>query len=294
MQELTYVNLVGEELVFGGSRPLILAGIKGTEAAGVSRKTLKGSMQDGDRTVSLKRDARKVDITFNLMSDNRTAFYRTRARLSTALSAGNGFDRKTGSRAKIIYRNDFGKWWTWAVPGKMPQWPKRIQDIHPNIKMSFDCDSAFWFSMDENTADFSVSNGGFRFPFQLPLRFGSRRLETRVFNYGFAPAPVKITAYGEGERPTLLNRTTGARISFVEPLPHGAVLEINTDPEDLYVMVDEHDGEGWKNAYGYLDAATPISEFNLLPGENIIVYKSSDASTKTTITMTWIDLFEGV
>ncbi len=292
MQELTYVNLAGEAVTFGGFPPFVLESVKGTEAAGVDRKTLKAAFQDGARTVSALREDRSVDVTFHLLTYGRSELYRERARLSSVLSVGKGFDRDRGERARIIYQNDYGTWWTWALPGKMPAWPKRIQDIHASVKVSFDCDSPYWFAMEENSGSFESSNEGLKLPFAFPVQFGARNREAALINNGHAPAPLRIAVYGEGEKPTLNNLTTGAQIILVEPIPQGAVLHISTDPEDLYVQLETE--EGISNAYGFLDVTTPISDFFLAPGVNQIAYEATGPEAKTRVALSWRDRLEGV
>ena len=293
MQELQYINLAGEAVTFGSRPPFVFCGVTGTGNANIERRTLRGSMQNGERTVSLLRQGRLLNVTFHLFTYGRDDLYRERGLLANVLSAEKGFRRDTGERARIIYRNNHGRWWTWAVPASLPQWDRRIQNIHPSLKVAFDCDSPYWFSMEESSGGFeAAAEEGFTLPFSFPIRFGSRSLELRLVNRGHSPAPVKMTVYGEGEKPTIINHTTGARLRFTSPLPQGAVLEINTDPEDLSVMLAE--GGERRNAYGYLDAATPISGFSLAPGENLIAYEAGGAGARTSVFVTWRDRFEGV
>ena len=292
MQLLTYINLASQQIIFGNTPPLILATVQGTESTSVARKTLKGAMQDGERTVSMLRDNRLIDVTFSLITGDRRDLYRQRARLSEVLGPDRGFNRDTGERGRLIYQNNFGRWWTWAVPSRPPRWPRRLQDLHANIKTSFECDSPYWFSTSDNSTAFVNYSADFSMPVKFPERFGVRALEAALINYGQSNTPVKITVNGEGERLSIINRTTGARISFTTPLPKGDLLELNTDPEDLYVLITDNAGQ--RNAYGYLDVTTPITGFYLAPGENRIEYESGDATSRTRVSMTWLDRFEGL
>jgi hypothetical protein len=293
MQLLTYHNLAGESVLFGAAPPFVLAHIDGTGNTSIERKTFRGANQDGQLTESVLRADRKVDITINIMTFGRSDMYRTRSdELCGALGAGKAFDRITGARARLEYQNDHGKWWTWAIPQGAPKFSKRAQNVHPDIKISFECDTPYWFSMDEKAAGFETSTITFRLPFRFPLRFGSRATEAVVMNSGHAPAPVRIEMHGEGEHPSIVNKTTGHRIALTSPLPAGAILRINTDPADLYVRM-EADG-AVTNAYGLLDVTTPVSEFLLVPGSNMIGYEPGGASSRTGIALHWHDRFEGV
>ncbi len=292
MQIVTYENLLGESVVFGAAPPYVLAHVEGTESADVDRKTMKGALQHGETTESVLRQDRALELTINLITLSRVEMYHTRAQLCSALGAESAFDPQTGQRARIVYRNDFGQWWTWAVPRGAPKFQKRIQDIHPSMKITFDCDSPFWFSMKENHGGFSVGDVPFRMPLRFPLRFAAREAEVRLQNSGHVRTPVRIIAKGEGEKPSIVNQTTGKRISFIAPLPEGTEMEINTDPSDLFVRLRHNGTES--NAFGYLEVSTPLTEFYLAPGPNLVAYESGSASQKTAVDIYWRDRFEGV
>lgn len=292
MQTLEYINLLGESLLFGGSPPYILSHIEGTESPTFNRKTSRGAGQRGETTTSLLQDDRKIDITFVLHAMGAHEMYRLHQELCGKLSASKAYNPATGDRAKVVYTNDLGQWWTWVVPNGPPKWNKRIQSINPALKMSFLGDSPYWMSMSEKSGSFGTVGTPWELPFELPIEFGSRQQAAVFEDEGDAPAPVRIRMQGEGEKPSLINETSGAVISLDMALPTGAELDISTDPDDLYVRMT-YQGQTM-NAYGLLDATTPISDFALLPGSNTIRYEAGGDSSKTDITISWQDRFEGV
>ena len=292
MQLITYTNLQGESVTFGASPPWILGHVNGTESADFARKTIKGVQQHGERTDSLLRQDRKLDLTVTLYTLGRTEMYKQRERLCGLLSAGKAFDSETGERAKLTYENGYGKWWTWAVPDKIPQWTKRIKDIHPALKLSFHCDSPYWFTMEEKQGDFEQGEFAFELPFEFPIEFSARDSEGIFLNAGQAPTPVLIEMEGRGEVISIVNRTTGKAITLSSPVPSGALLRISTDPDDLYVRIIVNGEE--MNAFGLLDPASTVAAFEFVPGENVITYESASASTETNVRITWHDRFEGV
>ncbi len=292
MQEIVYQNLAGEEVAFGASPPFLLEHPEGVGSPELDRKTLKGSLQDGETTVSALRQDRRLEVRFHLIATSRRSLYQLRGDLCGLLSSGKAFDPDTGERAKVFYRNDVGRWWTWAVPVGPPQWVKRTQSIHPALKISFACDSPFWFSPEENSGGFAVSGSGFHFPLRFPARFASRTSSVVLENRGHVAAPVRITMQGRGEKPALYNRTTGKRIQLVSPLPQGAVLDIDTDPDALRVQM-ALDGET-TNAYGLLDVTTPLSDFTLAVGENDIIYEAGGGAAETSVALRWRNRYEGV
>ena len=292
MQELIYTNLQGESACFGAAPPWILASLKGTESSDFTRKTVKGALQHGEQTASLLRQDRRLELTLNLFTFSRGDMYRQREALCGILSAEKAFDPVTGDRAKVVYHNDHGIWWTWAMPSGAPKWGKRIQNIQPSLKLSFDCDSPYWFSMEEQKGSFDISEDGFRFPIRFPVRFASRALDASMVNGGQAPAPLYIEILGQGEKPSLINQTTGKKLRLVSPLPVGTMLKISTDPDALYVRMVTEGVES--NAFGLLDVTTPLTDFMLVPGVNVIAYDAGGAMAKTAIGMRWQDRFEGV
>lgn len=292
MQELRYINLAGESVTFGASPPYILAHIEGTQGTSIDRKTVRGARQHGAQTTMALRSDRKLSLTINLFTLGRSEMYREREALCSLLSASKAFDEDSGQRARVVYTNNLGSWWTWAMPTGAPAWADRVKDIHPALKLGFECDSPYWFSMEESKGGFDVATEGFHFPLRFPLRFSSRSLSAILVCAGHTPTPVMITVQGEGEKPALINRTTGKELRLTTPIQQGSTLRISTDEDDLYVLL-EKDGVQ-TNAYGLLDVTTPLSGFLLAPGENEIVYEAGGASAKTAITLRWHDRFEGV
>lgn len=292
MQEIVYQNLAGEEVAFGAAPPFLLERVEGAGSTELDRKTLKGSLQEGETTVSALRQDRRLDVRLHLYAYSPRSLYQLRGELCGLLSAGKAFDPDTGRRARLTYRNDAGTWWTWALPVGPPQWTKRARNVHPALKISFACDSPFWFSPEESSGGFDVSGSEFRFPLRFPTRFTSRSSFAVLLNRGQMAAPVRITMHGKGEKPVIVNRTTGKRIRLVSPLPQGAVLEIDTDPDDLRARMTL-DGVT-TNAYGLLDVTTPLSGFSLAVGENEIAYEAGGPSAETTVALRWYSRFEGV
>lgn len=292
MQEIVYQNLAGEEVAFGAAPPFLLERVEGTGSPGVDRKTLRGSLQEGETTVSALRQPRELELRVSLWATSRRSLYQLRSGLCGVLSPGKAFDPDTGRRARITYRNDAGTWWTWAVPLGLPQWAKRAGNAHPGLKLSFGCDSPFWFSPQESGGGFDVSTTGFHFPVRFPVRFAARSNAVVLLNRGQVAAPVRITLHGRGEYPTLVNRTTGKRLRLVSPLPQGALLEIDTDPDSLRVQMTL--GGVVTNAYGLLDVTTPLSDFTLAVGENRIVYEAGGGAAETAVALRWHHRWEGV
>ena len=291
MQQLSYVNTLGERIDFGALRPLVFCSVRGLGTPDLDVKTIVGAYQQGDVTASLTRKARHVDLTLHLLADDRRALYETRRSLCGALSPDKAVDGE--HRARLLYKNDGGSYWTWAVPEGGLDWGARLREGHASVRLSFRCESPYWYGMAPNTARFCYKGSGFQLPFQFPIKFGNRAFRQAVTNAGHGDAPVEVTIWGKGETPVLVNQSTGRRIALVSPLPDGDVLRICTDPARLSVTVTHPDGTT-ENAFGYLDASTSLSAFALRPGENALVYRPGGEQTQSTVHVNWYDCYEGV
>lgn len=289
MQKLTYQNIRGHSIEFM-HRPYVLCTLRGIGFPDVDMTTATGAYQQGESILALRREPRNVKLTFHLMAASRENMYKHRTDLSGILSPALAFDGV--NRAKIIYENDYGTWWTWAIPEKGLDWGERIQDNHIKITLNFACESPYWFG-DRNAAIFRATQGGFRLPFSMPIVLGSSTFEIRATNNGHAEATPTVTIYGSGDTPQLFNRTTGAVLGLTSPLPQGDILTIATDPSNLSATV-QHPSGIVENAFGLLDPKASIAAFTLRAGENRLEYISDTDSRQTEIRIEWFDCYEGV
>lgn len=290
MQRLIYQNLRGERVIFA-LEPYVLASVRGLGMCGVDETTSRGSMQQGQTFTALRRDARTVDATISILARSRAELYALREALCGALSIDKAMDGE--KRARLIYENDHGSWWTWAVPEGDVDWKGRACDAHVNIKLSFACESAFLYGIAPNAVTFQRRRSGFRLPMRMPLTLGSNRFSQTAQNRGHAYAPVTITILSDGEIPCLVNRSTGARLALVRQLPVGDRLTVCTDPTRLEARLIHADGTE-ESGYGLLDPGTSVAGFQLRPGENLLVYEPNADSARSVIRVEWYDSYEGV
>ncbi len=291
MQKLTYINLLNESVVFANTAPFVFCSITGTGPVDIDTKELRGAYQHGATLTGWRRDKRDVTVTLHIQGRDRADMYRQRLSLSGMLSMERAMSG--AERARIIYENDYGRWWTWAVPNGEIAWGKRLVNYTPSTKLRFTCECPWWFAMKEEAVTFRYSDSAFILPFSLPVQLGSRDFSAEAVNGGQTSAPVRIWIHGAGETPALVNRTTGADIRLTGPLPMGSVLHVNTDPDALEATLTDAAGET-RNAFGLVDVSHPISLFDLRSGINEIVYEPGGDSSQTVIEMRWYDRFEGV
>lgn len=290
MQKLIYQNIYGQQAVFL-HKPYVLCKLRGMGLSDVDVKAFAGAYQDGESVTGLLRDGRKVKLTLHLMADSRQEMYRLRSELIGILSPDLAFDGE--NRARLIYENDFGRWWTWAVPEKGLDWGDRKQNVHPSVTLTFRCESPYWFSVGKNVVDFRARDNGLTFAMTFPFKLGSKRFQQNARNDGQAETPVEITIWGKGEKPTLVNERTGAKIKLISQLPTGDVLRVNTDPAALNVTIAHADGTV-ESGYGLLDPETSIAGFTLRAGDNPLRYAPDGDGSATVIQAAWYDRYEGV
>lgn len=291
MQQLTYINLRGERLTFGRGAPYLLRSVRGVGACDNALTLTEDGARDGGRLMSLRREAREITAALQILGTTRRELYEGREALCRLLSPDLAVEGE--SRARLVYENDAGTWWTWAVPLGGLDWTSRAGNAHTGVSVRFRCESPFLYGSEPREAVFRQTSGGFRLPGGLPLRLGSQVFQMRVTNGGSAFAPCEVTVEGSGETPALVNRTTGAALRLTTPLPYGRRLTIRTDPAALAVTLT--DGQGsQENAFGYLDPLSSVAAFGLRPGENDIEYVPVGDRSRSVIRIRWYDTFEGV
>ena len=294
MQRIRYINLRGEVIDFGGARPLILAHVDGLGTTDAAISAVQGAYSSGQTLTRMQRGARDVRVQFSLwpQTDTREAMYNARVELNTKLSAARCMDGAE-NMGKLIYDNDAGSWWTYAVPeGEGAKFGTRIKNILPG-EITFRSGSAYWRAMSQSEETLEIGEGGFRIPFSFPIRFGTTEFVKTLENAGGAAAPVEITIYGSGETPAIRNNTTGAEIRLSQAVASGEVLRINTDPEKLECVHILADGKA-EDAWGYLDPESAVADFALEPGANDVEYVPDQVSSESRVVIRWQAVYEGV
>ena len=290
MQKLTYINLNHERITFCGA-PYVLAKIGGLGLPEMEMESIRGVYQQGETAVSCRRQKRRLTLTLHIMEDSRAALYRRRTELCCILSPDKAI--RGEARGMLIYENDHGRYLTYAIPDGGLDAAGRVLHTQTNVKLSFRCESPFWYDVNPSSVVFAYSGEGFILPFTLPVDFGLRDFSKEANNIGHVDAPVEITVLCKGEVPRLYNRTTGKRIALVTAIPAGNTLLLNTDPAHLDAKVVDAEGNE-SGAFGKLSLQTPLAEFVLQPGINELIYEAGGAEAQSEITVAWRNAYEGV
>lgn len=293
MQRLEYVNLRGDKTVFGGEPPYVLEHVDGLGLAPMELISHRGVYQQGVSLQRLTREARVVECKFHVEGgESRANMYQKRIALLAELSPQFALDEGTGTMAKLYYENDYGRWWTYAVPKELA-YVNRLQNYMVSCPLDFSCPSPYWRGDDDHEVTLEMATGAFRLRFGFPITLGNRRFSATVYSDSQVDTPVNILIEGHGEMPTLANHTTGKSITVQRAVASGEFLEISTDEDNLYVNLLQADKQVIP-AYGYLSLDSALSDFVLRPGDNRIEYIPSEASESSKVTVTWETRLEGV
>ncbi|MBQ8647711.1 MAG: phage tail family protein [Oscillospiraceae bacterium] len=289
MQKLIYENIRGEQAVFLHA-PYVLCSLRGMGLSDVNVTASSGAHQQGESILSLRREKRTVQVTLHVMAGSRQEMYQLRSRLCGILSPSLAFDGQR--KGRLIYQNDYGTWWTWAVPEGGLNWGKRVMDVQPSVTVNFVCESPYWFGQT-SAAVLTGTNGGLILPMALSFTLGKLSTQVSLMNQGQTDAPVTIRMTGSGETPTLTNLRSGASLRLVQPLPVGDELTLCTEPGRLAAEVTHADGSV-ENGFGLLDPTASLLAFRLLPGMNQLSYRSQEQTARTVVRVEWNDCYEGV
>ncbi|MBE5794680.1 MAG: phage tail family protein [Clostridiales bacterium] len=289
MQKLIYENILGEEVVFLHA-PYVLCSLRGMGISDVNVTASTGAHQQGESILSLRRQKRNVQVTLHVMANSRQELYELRSRLCGILSPSLAFDGQ--NRGRLIYQNDYGTWWTWAVPESGLNWGKRVMDVHPSVTVDFVCESPYWYG-PTSAVVLAGTNGGLILPMTVPFTLGKMNTQVSLKNEGQTDTPVTVHMTGTGETPTLTNLRTGAAIRLVQPLPVGDELTLCTEPGRLSAEILHADGSV-ENGFGLLEPTASLLAFRLLPGINQLRYQSRELTARTPVRVEWNDCYEGV
>lgn len=290
MQKLTYINLLGDAVVFGSEPPYILERVRGLGKPDYKLAASRGAYQHGETPYGLLLEPRYVDLRFHIRGRDRAELYELREGLMAALASPRAFD---GSRqGRLVYQNDHGTWWTYAIP-EGPDPDQRVEDWLLSARMGFRCPAPHWIAEASCALTMAMSDGAFELPFRFPVRLGTRGFSGEAVNAGQVASPPRIEIAGSGETPALINHTTGARLAVSRAIATGDLLVIDTDPEALSVVIRTADGREIA-AHSYLSLDSTLIDFALRPGVNALEYKPSVPSAASRVGIYWGTRMEGV
>lgn len=287
MQQITYQNADGQEAVFGLTPPFIFEKVEGIHAADTELLTSDSPRHNGSQFHNLRLRDREITLYFHIEGKNRQEMYQKRMEALALLSASGG------GTGKFVYKNDAGSWWIPAIVKQGPVADSRLQNFN-HCQAIFYCPDPNWRSMTETEADLAYSGFGFELPFELDtdgVEFGNAVNQAVVTNSGTSSAPLYIRIEGPADCPKVVKTSTGEYIRLKTQLSSDQSLLIDTTHDNASVQIEDSSGK-LTNGFGYLDLNSVL--FQLDPGENILLYESSDDTLQTRVSVRFYHSYEGV
>ncbi len=270
-------NINGESITLGNAAPIFLESIDGVGNVGVELENQKSPNQDGLTYINNTFSSRDISLEGIIISkDNPDEVVKIRRKIQKVLNPKLG-------EVTITYLDKQIK----AIVESTPTFPAAGRGFfYQKYLINLICHSPFWLDPFLESREMSYIMGGIKFNLNLPSKFSSRGFKRKAINSGDVDTPVKIEFIGPATNPSVTNETTGEVIQVNRELVVEDVLTISTSFGEKYVRIN---GE---NAFHYIDLDS--SFWSLVPGENILSYKSNNDSINTRVKVTWKNRYIGL
>lgn len=285
-QGIYFTSSIGET-VFIGTGTYELIGVNGLSGLSADIQTQKAPYQDGVTYIDTLLDPRVIEINAMIRETSAQNLFNRRRELQRVLNPKLG-----KGTLKYVYPNSTKV--IDAIPSHSPIMPNDSDSQNHSfqkVAITFLCpDPSF---RDEVATEINVSSfeGGFSFPMEFDIDFGTVGQEATVNNIGDLPTPILATFNGPVTNPVLENVTTGQQISVVISIATGERLEINTAFGQKSVILYDT----LNNPTSYFSAVDPTSDFFMLQqGENVLSYASSGSAGNDVLMVKYYNRYVGV
>lgn len=268
LTSIKITNINGESISLGNQAPYFLEMIDGS--LGVELENQKSPNQDGLTYINNTFSSREMSIEGIVISKvNPDEVMKLRRKMQRVLNPKLG-------EVTITYLDKEIK----AIVESTPTFPSTGRGLfYQKYLINLICHSPFWLDPFFESREMSYIMGGLKFKLQLPSKFSNRGFKRCAVNKGDVNTPVKIEFIGPATNPSVTNETTGEVIQINRELGADDILTISTEFGKKYVRIN---GD---NAFHYIDLDS--SFWSLVPGENILSYKSNNDSINTRVKVTW-------
>jgi len=283
MRKLTITSENGSGIAISNTAPYILRYLDGIGIPGNEAETRKSPNQDGVTYIKSTFETREIVIGVGIVEQDEESLYEYRENLAKVLNP------KYRLSILLEYPGN-KKLITGYLVGEVVY--TRDGSIgNNNAELTIECDNPFWTDETKSSARLAISVPTFHFPLAFAPKITFSKIlnkQVEITNYGHVNAPVNIKFYGPSTNPIITNETTGLFIKVNKTLLSGEVLEINTYEGKKYVKIDG------VNVFGYIDLTSNLSEFALIPGENIIAYDADSGASSAEVIITYNNRYVGV
>lgn len=277
LSDVKITNANAESITLGNQAPIFLEAIDGVGNIPVELENQKSPNQDGLTYINNTFSSRDISIEGIIISkQNPDEVMEIRRKMQRVLNPKLGEVTITYLEKQIR-----------AIVEATPTFPAAERGLfYQKYLINLICHSPFWFDPYYESSEMSYIMGGIKFNLSLPSKFSNRGFKRKAINSGDVDTPVKIEFIGPATNPSVTNETTGEVIKVNRELGEKDILTISTEFGKKYVKIN---GE---NTFHYIDLDS--SFWSLVPGENILSYKSNNDSINTRVKVTWKNRYIGL
>jgi len=283
MEKIVITNKNGESITLGNQSPYFLEILDGVGNIPVTIESQKAPKQDGSTYIDNMLENRAISIGGMIVTrDNSNEVLKCRRKMQRVLNP------KLGEVIITYYYEDMVKEIK-AIAETTPIFPSGQGNkgiYYQKYLLHLLCHQPFWFDTFYESREMSYLMGGIQFKFFLPTTFSHRGFRRKCINSGDINTPVIIKFKGPAINPTVTNLTTGEFIKVNRDLGEHDVLIVSTAFGEKYVKINKD------NAFHYIDLESTF--WQLIPGENILSYKSNNDSIKTRVNLKWKNRYIGL
>lgn len=288
--KVTITNPSGESIEADGdldSTYILYRDIDGIESPSYMNSTDTTAFSDGANYYGSYADPREISLRILINAGSYAQMWNNGARrdLIKVLNPKNGelsfvFELDDGTQYQI----------NTTLNGKPSIKQNDFQPDYAICNIDLICFDPWFKDNTQTVQEISLSTGGFKLPFSLPLNLGTYGYDI-LTNDGDIAAPCVIVINGPITNPTIENETTGESIIITKTLVAGERLVIDTDYKTPYVRYYNTDGD-YTNLFSAIDIDSVF--FKLQPGANTIKLTDTEDLTGSTFVFAWYDRYSGV
>jgi phage-related protein len=257
MQSVTYINEIGNQVVFS-SNPLDALFLESmTDPLSKTEQSYTAIGQDGQRTISSNYNARTITCNCIYACQTDITTYKKEWRNIINILAPH-------LKGTLIYANETGSYKINVRPLETPILSKQ------QFSVQFVADNPYWQSVETAEYVFGTVKPLWRFPFTFangPLRMGEWQKVFEYNNISGVKTPFKLVIKGVGDYCQITN-DNGEFIKVNKPITTGQSLIIDTSI-GLVISRDENGNESYANQYVTLDSELAMKLHN---GINKLTY----------------------
>lgn len=277
LSSVVITNTKGESITLGNAAPIFLERIDGVGNIGVELENQKSPKQDGLTYIDNTFSSRNISLEgIIICKEDPEGVMKIKRKIQRVLNPKLG-------EITITYQEKEIK----GIVESTPTFPSAGKGLfYQKYLINLICHSPFWLDPFYESSEMSYIMGGIKFNLKLPTKFSNRGFKRRAVNNGDVDTPVRIEFIGPATNPSVTNESTGEVIQVNRELGEGDILSICTSFGKKYVRIN---GE---NAFHYIDLDSSL--WSLVPGDNVLSYKSNNDSINTRVKVTWKNRYIGM